>query len=252
MTKSGTTVVFYLDGVAYSAPEFLSAFSFSSQATIGAWGDGLEGTFLGSVDDLAVYDRPLSSIEIQAIYGAASSGKCSSEPPAIIIAPSDQTVIENDSATFWVVVRGATPRSYQWALDGVAISGATDAALTLTNVQQSQAGTYSVNVTNAFGSTNSAGALLAVREPPPCVAPVSGIVGWWRAEGNGVDEVGTNNGVLAGSASFGGGRVGQSFVFQGSGDGVNLGAATNLWLQSFSIEAWVRRASATVVNASLR
>jgi hypothetical protein len=61
----------------------------------------------------------------------------------------------------------------------VGIPGATNASLVLTNVQRSQAGSYSVVVTNAYGSATSSNAVLVVNFPPATVnlASVSGTAG---------------------------------------------------------------------------
>jgi hypothetical protein len=77
---------------------------------------------------------------------------------------------------------------------------------------------------------------------------LDGIVSWWPGESVGTDIVDGNHGTLAGNTSYGAGRVGNSFVFDGNRDGVNVGSGPNLQLQDFSIEAWIRRAS--VVRAS--
>ena len=51
-----------------------------------------------------------------------------------------------------------------------------------------------------------------------CVNPPSGLVSWWRAEGNALDSAGSNNGALSGGASFATGEVGQAFSFDGTGE----------------------------------
>jgi hypothetical protein len=77
VTKSGTSVVFYVDGLAYPAPSpYTSVFNFNTDIAIGARGDTLANSFLGSIDELSVYNRALSQSEIQAIYNAGSGGKC--------------------------------------------------------------------------------------------------------------------------------------------------------------------------------
>ncbi|NOS71545.1 MAG: hypothetical protein HOP33_16670 [Verrucomicrobia bacterium] len=76
-----------------------------------------------------------------------------------------------------------------------------------------------------------------------CAPAPSGLVGWWRAEENTFDVQSGNFGTLMGNTTFGTGRVGQAFVFDGSGDGVSVGNPTNLQLQNFTIEAWVKRSS---------
>jgi hypothetical protein len=60
--------------------------------------------------------------------------------------------------------------SYQWLFNETnVIAGATNATLTLSNVQFTDAGNYSVIVTNAAGSTNSSNASLIVVFPPAVV-----------------------------------------------------------------------------------
>src|SRR5206468_3176510 len=49
---------------------------------------------------------------------------------------------------------------------------------------------------------------------------------------------------------FGIGRVAQGFVFVGNGDGVSVGNPVNLRLQNFTIEAWLKRASGSVISTS--
>ena len=76
VTKSGSTVIFYIDGVACSAPAYDPGFTFSTDAAIGARGDNLDNSFLGSIDEVSVYNRALTAAEIQFLYAAGSNGKC--------------------------------------------------------------------------------------------------------------------------------------------------------------------------------
>jgi hypothetical protein len=76
VTKAGTVVTFYVDGVAETAPSYGSVFDFSTNAAIAARGDDFSAAFLGVIDELSVYNRDLTSDEIQAIVAAGSAGKC--------------------------------------------------------------------------------------------------------------------------------------------------------------------------------
>ena len=87
-------------------------------------------------------------------------------PPAITNQPASQTLSAGASATFTVGASGSTPLSYQWRFNGGNISGATSTSYTRSNVQIGDAGSYSVLVTNSFGSSNSANAVLTVHAPP--------------------------------------------------------------------------------------
>ncbi|MCW5550791.1 MAG: immunoglobulin domain-containing protein [Verrucomicrobiae bacterium] len=250
VTKSGATVVFYVDGVAYPAPGYSTTYTFDTIATIGARGDNLNNCFYGSVDELAIYNRALLASEIQAIYDAGSEGKClGPASPVILSQPEGKLVGVGGSVTFAVVASGTPPLSYQWRFNGVNLPAATDSSLELTNVQFDDAGDYSVVVSNAFGTTISSNAALMVTLVFPCAPAAAGLVSWWRGEGIAHDAIGGNDGILAGQASYGPGKVGQGFVFGGNTEGVLLGNPASLRLQNFTIEAWIRRASTAYVSS---
>ncbi len=75
VTKNGNSVVFYIDGVSYSVPQYKTTFVFESDAAIGARGDNLVGSFYGTVDELSIYDRALTRHVIQSIHSAGRAGK---------------------------------------------------------------------------------------------------------------------------------------------------------------------------------
>ncbi len=87
-------------------------------------------------------------------------------PPSFTVQPAGQTVAAGTNVSLQVVVAGSNPLSYQWAVDGVNVPGATDAGLVLTNAQPRQSGGYTVTVTNLAGSILSATAVLDVYFPP--------------------------------------------------------------------------------------
>ena len=249
ITKSNSTVVFYVDGVAHQAPAYNPAFAFTSAAAIGARGDNLGNSFLGTIDELSAYNRALSPGEVQAIYTAASAGKCTAlSAPFVVTQPISQTVTVGGTAAFSVTASGTAPLNYQWQLNGSNITGATASLLTLVNVQTTDAGNYSVSVSNLVGTVNSSNAVLTVTEAAGCLPPPPGLVSWWRSEANALDQAGQNNGTLAGNTTYGSGQVGQAFVFDGNGDGVTVGNPASLQLQDFTIEAWIKRASASVAS----
>jgi hypothetical protein len=89
-------------------------------------------------------------------------------PPVITTQPTNQTVIVEGMATFSVSATGTLPLTYQWYFNGTnnPIANATNATLTLTNLQLSQSGNYySVLVTNTLGSILSSNAVLTVLAP---------------------------------------------------------------------------------------
>jgi hypothetical protein len=80
--------------------------------------------------------------------------------PNIIGQPANQTVSQGQTATFTVTATGIPNPSYQWLKNGSPISGATGATLTISNAVRTNAGSYSVIVSNGAGSAASSSATL--------------------------------------------------------------------------------------------
>jgi pectate lyase len=96
--------------------------------------------------------------------------------PVIVADPQDQDVLVGDSATFVVVAGGSPPLKYQWFFNtNTPLANATNATLTFTNLQTTNAGTYSVVVTNVAGAATSLFATLTVADPG---SPLSGFDLW--------------------------------------------------------------------------
>ena len=200
--------------------------------------------FAGLMDEPAVYNRALSSNEIAAIYSAGSSGKCSPTPmpPSISSQPTNQTLLAGQTASFNVTASGTAPLSYQWRFGTTNIANATNATLTLTNVQLSLAGNYSVLVTNLLGATNSAAATLTV-VVPQCNSAPAGLVSWWPAEGNANDIISGNNGIMQAGVSFASGKVGQAFFLNNTNAYLRVPASASLKNietgSGLTIEGWI-------------
>ena len=79
------------------------------------------------------------------------------------------------NVTFSVSVVGTAPFAYQWTSNNIAVTGATNASFALTNVSLSNAGSYSVVVTNSYGSVWSSNAVLTVLPALAATLPASGI-----------------------------------------------------------------------------
>lgn len=264
VTKFQTNVVFYLDGVPHPAPAYDSGgFVFAAPGYIGAREQAgiLENSFYGAIDEVAVYGRPLSAVEVQQIFAADVAGKCPlppGGPPIITSQPQDQLKSPGGIVTFAVIAEGASPLAYQWFRSGNALTGKTNSGLTLTNVQTNQAGYYSVTVSNAFGMTTSSNALLTVSTlpPPVCLPLPNGAVAWWRAQSNTVDSVGLNDGYwdslpFGAVSTYGAGKSGAAFRFlskiilpgrDSSSTGITIPASQELDLGAgvgLTAECWI-------------
>ncbi len=137
--------------------------------------------------------------------------------PVFTTPPAGQTVDQGASVTFSAAASGVPAPAYQWLKNGSAISGATGSALTLNNVQASDAGDYTVLATNLAGSATSAKAALVVNYTPVITtqpAPMTAAQGTgatftvvasgvpsptyqWRKNGNAIDGATTATFTLA-------------------------------------------------------
>jgi uncharacterized delta-60 repeat protein len=86
--------------------------------------------------------------------------------PALGAQPRSRTRFAGQSVTLSVTASGTLPLSYQWLFNSSPIPGATNASLSLRNVQLSNAGAYTVVVSNAAGSITSTAAAFTVLPAP--------------------------------------------------------------------------------------
>jgi hypothetical protein len=87
--------------------------------------------------------------------------------PVITSQPANEVVLAGGTAQFTVGASSFLPMYYQWYFNKTnpVVSPPTFATLTMQNITVNAAGSYSVVITNAYGSTNSAAATLTVVPP---------------------------------------------------------------------------------------
>ena len=123
-------------------------------------------------------ENPSSSLCLGAdgaLYGVAQYGgssglgtlfKISNEgAPAILAQPSDTTATYQQGNTDLAVIASGGGLSFQWLFNNTPIANATNSALLLSGITRADGGSYTVMVTNAFGSILSSNALLKVQVP---------------------------------------------------------------------------------------
>lgn len=121
--------------------------------------------YLGSgAQTLKWIHAPVTSGGVSQSYLDQVSYTPGTTAPIITSQPPDQSQVLGLNATFTSGVAGTPPLVYQWQFNGSNISGATASSLTVTNVQGTNLGYYSVVVTNNAGSTNTADAVLEFGE----------------------------------------------------------------------------------------
>jgi hypothetical protein len=85
--------------------------------------------------------------------------------PAIVTQPQSRIVLVGTQVRFTASAVGSATLRYQWWRDGILLPGQTFQILTLASAQFTQAGDYTVTVTNVLGSVTSAPARLSVLAP---------------------------------------------------------------------------------------
>ncbi len=115
--------------------------------------------------------------------------------PAFIVTPlASQLVSYGDTTSFSVLAGGfPTPTNFQWSFNGSPILGSNSSSLLIPTVATNKLGTYSVTVSNAYGSAQSS-ATLTMR--PSLVTPFAGISGLWGQPGT-LSVVATGSGSLS-------------------------------------------------------
>ena len=158
------------------------ALNFTTPVTGGTAG-ALDGTAVAN--EMSFTNVPLTSVTVQAgqelflRWFLARPGSGSSpgvaidnltvsflaagnSPPVITAQPQSEAAGEGGFAFFSASATGSPAPNYQWQLNGTNLPGATGATMLLSNLTISQAGNYTVVVTNFAGATNSGAATLIV------------------------------------------------------------------------------------------
>lgn len=98
------------------------------------------------------------------------TNNAASAAPSISVQPQSQTVQPGSNVTFSVNASGTLPLSYQWFFNSTNILSSLTNSYSVTNVQSTNAGDYTVVITNNFGSTTSSVAVLTVTNLPPSIS----------------------------------------------------------------------------------
>jgi hypothetical protein len=138
-----------------------------------------------TISNVVAGDAGNYQVVVSNSHGSATSSNATLTvlfPPGIVASPANQRMLEGHSTTFSVTVAGTEPLFYQWQKEGLdlseseRLSGVTNASLTISNLQFSDAGAYRAVVSNAYGVATSAAATLSVATNLP---PLSGSIGVW-------------------------------------------------------------------------
>ena len=129
--------------------------------------------FLGPL--ILTYDVVVTNRFGSVISPPASLTILDASAPVVTVdtTPASATRYVGQEITFAAAFDGTQPIFYQWQNFGENLPDATNAALTLTNLELSNEGNYSLLASNAIGATSSTVAVLTVLPAPPAPSPGS-------------------------------------------------------------------------------
>jgi hypothetical protein len=114
-------------------------------------------------------DEGQYNVVVSNAYGSATSAPVRLTviaPPVITGNPQDRTASNGDSVAFTVLAQGSAPLYYGWFFNGAPLTAASGPTYTIANVSITDAGLYSVLVTNEFGQAVTPQFRLTVRSAP--------------------------------------------------------------------------------------
>jgi uncharacterized repeat protein (TIGR03803 family) len=193
-----------------------------------------------TLTNLSLADPAMYSVVVSNVYGVVTSAGARLEvifsPPYLISGPEAQTVLVGATVTFSVEAAGDA-LTFQWQengtnlMDGGRISGSATPTLTLAAVTVTNAGTYSVIVSNALDVVSSSSAVLTVLPVNPPGTSLTSI----RSFSSGTTPFNPHAGVVQGTdgnfygttVDGGAGLYGTAFKLLASGAVTVLHSFTN-------------------------
>ncbi len=104
-----------------------------------------------NLPSVGLTDAGSYTVLITNVYGSTNISFTLTVVPSIVTSlPGNQPMFRGGTANFALGIQTLIPINYQWFCNGNPLGGATNSTLPLTNVQNDQAGTYSVVFSNAF------------------------------------------------------------------------------------------------------
>jgi hypothetical protein len=192
----------------------------------------------GQIDEPSIYNRALSSNEIAAIYNAGVSGKPINIPYFTSTAQLADAVLNVGYTQQVIAVLGTGPITFSAPSGGLPPGLSLSSTGTISGIPLvGGPSSFVIRATDSLGAFSDQLTTLRVFSPVP--AP-SGLISWWRAEGNALDSAGSNHGTASNGVAYVQGKVGQAFAFDGINDFVFVPDATNLRPTSITLEAWAR------------
>ncbi len=241
----GTTARFYVNGVEVASRAVSGAVGTSNTWRIGAYGSVPGGFFDGLIDEIRVYDRALSTTEVQ----ADMSQPLGITDPGAPTTPGNLAVTASTGTSIslgWTASTDDTGvAGYHVFADGAAAGTTSATSFTVTGLTCSTGHLLEVEAFDAAGNTSPRA---SVSGSTTSCGTSSGLVAAYAFEegsGTAANDASGNgkNGTISG-ASWATGRNGTGLSFDGTDDHVSLGSLGTFYNTAFTLEAWVQKTTA--------
>lgn len=282
VTRGGAQVRFYVDGVPAGEPTLNESFEPSLTYGIGGLSQPFNAItygFLGLIDDMTVYRRVLTSVEIAAQASDAASARCL-EDLQIHGVRVPTRVLQGQEFSVEAEVHNRSVRTAAAVKVRIETAAGTD----LLGIDVSQGSLLGNQVALLGDLTSGSTARVIVRwrasadvtgwitnrlilDPNPvdqvainnelmvvplvtgsCIPVLSSTAAWWPAEGNARDAISGVVGGVAPTVQYVAGRIGSAFAFRQNMDVVTVPLKNIPRSQEFTVEGWIRRSSAEAVS----
>jgi RHS repeat-associated protein len=250
---TGRSQVFRNGVLVYEAALGLFTPNTNLPLTFGANKDAAE-RFLGTLDEIALYTRPLTMAEVQRIVVAGSSGRAvldDNQPPVVNAGPDLTSPTATVTLVGTVIDDGrpaANLLTTAWSkIDGPGTVTFADAQAANTTATFSSSGIYVLRFDANDGLNNAVGDTVVVSAGMPnSVSAPSGLVAWWPGNGDTQERVSGNNDIdfLPRGPAYAAGLVSLGFTFNGADhygrtpahSALDIGASA----AGLSIEFWAK------------
>ncbi|MFN7161311.1 MAG: LamG-like jellyroll fold domain-containing protein [Candidatus Gracilibacteria bacterium] len=243
-------------------------------------GGNLNEFWNGKIDDVRLYNRALSAAEVSELYSSQTDGNCNHAPTAPTSLFSNTanngaqsgltnpTALDSEDVVFSAIHNDLdtdAANKYQLQIS-------TNSTFTSTVYDSGAGGTTIPTIANNARSSNISipGGTLAKGVtyywrikfwdtdgnagdfspsgtnasyffiPGLCPLVPTDMVSWWKADGNTNDSISSNNGTLTNGATYGEGKIGNAFSFDGVDDYVSGTASNFAGINQFTMSAWVK------------
>ncbi len=161
--SAGQTATFSV--VATGSPTLTYQWQKNGAPIAGATSPSFVTPVLAAADNGSTYSVVVTNPVSHVTSAAAQLTVNAAVVPTIVNSPTSVLVLTNNPASFSVTASGTAPLTYQWEKNNVPISGANQPTFSIPAVQASDAGSYTVVVSNVAGNSTSSAATLALAPP---------------------------------------------------------------------------------------